>query len=198
MSEPENDLDLNRTDVMWILHAEGRTFPEMIRPLVQLGLLVCHPAHQKRVNQDGEEVCATCENTLCVTWSRYLKRIGATKEDADEVRGKWLHAYEEVAEICMKRYVQDVVVTTTRIETVTRTEVVNGATVTTQTDTPITTTRKETKIHVALLRLYLDVRDKVARVGGLNIEKVIPRIPTRRRLLAPREVDPNGDDAPAN
>lgn len=197
MSEPENDLELNRTDVMWILHAEGRTFAEMAPPLIQLGLLTCNPEHRRRASWGGE-VCQTCEGTLRVTWHRYLARIGATKEDADEVRGKWLHAYEEVAEICMKRYVQDVEIVTTRVETVTLTNIVDGVPVVTQTQMPVTTTRKETKIHTALLRLYLDVRDKVARVGGLNIDKAIPRSPTRRRLLATREVLQNGDAEPTN
>jgi hypothetical protein len=197
MADAEEPLDLSRTDVMWILHAEGRSFVEMIPPMTKLGLLVCHEDHQKRISW-GQEVCETCANTLRQTWKRYLARIGATKEDANEVRGKWLQAYETVAEICMRRYEQDIEVTTTRTQQMAITRLVDGQPVTTMEPVEITTTRRERKIHVALLRLYLEVRDKVARVNGLHIDKTARPQESWRKLLAAREVDPNGDAEPAN
>lgn len=198
MSEPEINSDLNRTDVMWMLFAKGQSFVEMIPPLQQLGLLTCQESHRKRPAHGGE-VCESCEATVNQSWRRYLAKLGATKEDAYEVRGTWLHGQETVARICMERYRQEIEIVTTRTEMVARTST-DAAGVVTTTHEPVetTTVRKETKIHTALLRLYLDVRDKVARVGGLNIDKAVSRDFTRRRLLATREVLQDGDAEPTN
>lgn len=198
MSDLEQSTELSRTDVIWMLFAKGQSFVQMIDPLQKLGLLTCQDTHRKRQAWGGE-VCESCEATVNQSWHRYLAKLGATKDDAETVRGTWLHGQETVARICMEQYRQEIEIVTTRTEMVAATTTdANGVTLTRFEPAEVTTVRKETKIYPALLRIYLDVRDKVARVGGLNIDRAIPREKTMRRLLAPREVLQHGDTEPTN
>lgn len=179
--------DVNRDSLMLVWHAEGKRQIDMIEPLKRLGLLRCHPAHASRLSAEGEKVCATCENTLHVAWKRYLERQGFAKPDLNEVRGALLNAYETVERICLERYEQDVEIVT---ETVGPPDAEGKSTTS-------TTTRKERKIYVALLRLYVEAREKIARLNGVSVDKRHDRAPIPRRILELVAKDADGD-GPAN
>jgi len=186
MDEPEVALDLDRGEAMIVLYAQGYSFADMVGPLTALRLLACQEQHRKRPQGD-HLVCATCENTLLVAWRRRMKALGATKEDLAEVKGMWFTAHNAVEQICAKRYLQEVVTETTRTETI------DGKPVVT------TTVKTETHIHVGLLRLWVDVRDKIARMSGLNVKNPASLRPIQRRLIRVFEREADGSaDEPAN
>lgn len=157
MGELQQVADLDRLLVIKVLMTKGMSYSEMIPTLTGLGLIECEKSHRMRSTSEGQ-VCATCEHKVGETWRRYLKQLGSKDLDLDEIKGAWLTVHMIVDDICRKRYVQDVEITTTRTETV------DGKEITT------TTVRRERRINSHLLRLSLEVQDKVMRFAGVDLD----------------------------
>lgn len=157
----------DRWHVLKVMHAEGMTFPEMLPVLFEHGLLVCQKDHRKRKGRDGATVCATCENTITVEWKRGLARLTETEADLLAVKGAWMDAHEFIDATCRRN------IRVKRQATVTRTtevvQMVEGKEVVTR--NTVTTTSEEWRINVGLLKLLAEVRDKMARVGGMNVDR---------------------------
>lgn len=186
MAEQGAEVDTDRASAMIVLYAQGLSFWEMIKPLNACGMLACQTTHRFRQTSHGA-VCVTCENTLFVSWRRHMKAIGATDADLAAVKGEWFTVHETVERICAQRAIQQVVVETTR------TEVVD------EKDVTVKTIRTETHINVGLLRLWVDVRDKIARMQGLNVKNPASSRKIQRRLMRVYEREADGSGAePAN
>lgn len=170
MSEQEHVIDLDRLDVIGILHERGKSFTEMVPTIQGLGLLTCQESHHKRPLLDGTPVCTTCANTLLVQWRRYLAKLGDSDIDVDETKGAWLHAHAEVYRICRQRCVQEIAVETTRTEYVTTPADAAAGTPATTAEVVTRTVRKETRVNTSLLRLSLEVRDKMLRMAGVDLD----------------------------
>jgi len=189
MGDAPTQQEVDREQAMLLLYSQGYSFAAMVGPLHAFNLLKCDDLHRDRQDGRGGKVCATCENTIAATWRRHMARIGADKEEIAEVKGAWLTVHMLVEQICISRFASDVVTTETR------TEIVDGQPVTT------TTERREPRTNVGLLRLMCEVRDKMARMGGLNVKNPPSSRKVSRRLLAvterTNEPDEHGD-GPAN
>lgn len=184
------DSELDRFEVMMAMFAQGIPFRYMVEPLKNLGLLNCQTDHRWRVigvddeTKEQRQVCATCENTILVYWKRQLANIGAHKADIDETRGEWLTVHNTVQDICFSRFVQKVEIVTERSEEI------DGKTVMHK------TTRHETVINPALLKLACEVQDKVARMRGLNVKNPASARTMQRRLLNVRRRELDGERQP--
>lgn len=170
MSDQPTGVELNRWQVMKVLRGEGYSFPAMIPVLTGLGMVDCQDDHRTRIRRDnGETVCVTCENTLLQAWRRGLVRLAEHMPDVNEAKGAWIEDHQFIVDVCVKRHVQNVKITTTRIST--HVETVEGK------DIPVTTTvttiREHTQTNQSLLRLLADVRDKMARVAGMNVDRPV-------------------------
>lgn len=152
------DSEMDRWDVIKVLYAEGKSFPEMLPVLVELGQIECKNEHRKRKGRDGATVCATCEMTVSQEWRRGLARLSETEAIASEVMGGWIEAHLFIAKTCRERTIQAVKITTTRTETI------DGAAVST------VTVREETRVNHGLLRLLSDTQDKILRATGVDID----------------------------
>jgi hypothetical protein len=150
--------DEDRWQVMRVLFAEGKTFAEMLPVLGEHGLLECLKTHRKRRGRNGEEVCATCEDTIGRDWRRGLARLSETEAVANEVMGAWIEAHLFIAKTCRERTIQSVKITTTR------TESIDGK------DVATVTVREETRVNQGLLRLLSETQDKILRATGVDID----------------------------
>lgn len=172
MPDDVTAVELSRWQVMRALRAERYSFPAMIPVLLTHGLLECQDDHRMRVRRDnGESVCVTCENTLLVYWRRGLARLAETYAamDVSEVKGAWFEDHEFILATCRENTIAKRVVTTTHtVETV---QFVDGKEVPSRTSN--TTTREEWRVNTPLLRLIGDVRDKMARIGGMNVDRPV-------------------------
>lgn len=193
-SEMTEELDLDRWQVIRALRRERFSFPSMIPVLTTLGLLECQETHRRRTLADGDEVCVTCENTLYVIWRRGLAKLGAAPIDRDAAKGEWIEDHELIAELCRTRAITKAKVTTTR--TTEYIQLIEGKEVTTR--DAVTTVRESVEIHPSLLRLLADVRDKMARLSGINV--TVPGIgePTPAPELHFHELENDGADAKPN
>jgi hypothetical protein len=160
MAPRTNVTDADRFAVMKVMYGEGIAFVDMIPVLIALGLLECQDGHRSRPGRElGTTVCEGCENNLNQYWRRSLARMGAEELDRDEVKGAWLHDHVLIAEECIRRRVQHVVTETTHTALD-----ADGKEVVT------TTVKRETKINIGAMRLLSEVRTKIARLSGLDVE----------------------------
>lgn len=162
--------ELDRWHAVKIFYAEGMTFAAMVPLLHEAGLLDCQKSHRQRRGRGGEMICATCEDTTGQTWRRGLARLGEEEANAFEVRGAWIEDHEFIIRTCRERCIQHVKITTTRTEQVTRTETIDGATITKEVPSTITTVREEVRINQGLLRLLSETRDKITRMTGIDVD----------------------------
>lgn len=180
--------DADRWQVLRVLFAEGRSFPEMLPVLYEHGLLVCQNGHRKRKGRDGDEICATCEDTIGQQWRRGLVKLSEDQAEALEVRGAWIEAHEFIAATCRRRYLRKVHHTTTRTTRFTR----DVAGVPTLIEETTTTTSVSEHVDVRLLRLLAQVRDKLARLAGMNVDKQAKRGKTPKLVLNVHEITSDG------
>lgn len=169
---------------------QGISFASMVPLLRGMRLLGCQncddPAFQ-RSTRDGETICETCENTLNQDWRRYLERLGVELEKADvkQIKGAWMYAHDFIEQVCIENHIVEAEVITTR------TEIVDGK------EIKHTTTRKERRVNVTLLRLLSDVHDKRLKLAGIDIddpERADP--PPRKKMhIHARADDDRGEPA---
>lgn len=180
---------------MRVLRAERFSFSAMIPVLVSLGLLECSKEHRFRVRiETADSVCVTCETNLGNYWRRGLVKLGEKTIDPTEVRGAWFEDHEFIMQMCRENAVGPAKRTTTRTtETI---EVVEGKEV--KTVNTVKNVAEFRVINHGLLRLLSDVRDKMARVGGFNVERVGNAEPTPIPELHIHELDDDGASEQAN
>lgn len=186
MDDQQPHIDTDRASAMIVLYAQGLSFADMVKPMIACRMLVCQEGHRQRPQGDAT-VCATCENTLLVSWRRHMKLVGATGEDLAAVKGEWFTTHEVVERICARHAV------TEEVSETTITEEVDGKPVT------VTTIRRQYVVNANLLRLWVDVRDKISRMKGLNVKNPASSQKIQRRLMRVYERDADGSGAePAN
>lgn len=173
----------DRWQVIKVLFAEGKTFPEMIPILGELGLLECKKDHRTRRNRDGSSVCATCEMTISQQWRRGLARLTEQEADVLAVKGAWIEAHEFIRDTCRKRCIKVHRHEVTRV-------LPDG--------TQETTVDEHTTVNLGLLRLLAQVSDKLARVAGVDVEKSIPSSVPVELHFHERDPDSTGDDGAPN
>jgi hypothetical protein len=181
--------ELDRWEVIKVLYAEGKSFPEMLPVLADLGLLTCGNSHRKRKGRDGEEVCATCEKAIWMQWRRGLARLSETEAVANEVLGGWIEAHLFIAKTCRERTIQAVKVTTKR------TESIDGK------DVATITVREETRVNTGLLRLLSETQDKILRATGVDIDDpdALDKVPRSKvRVNRSTAVGPGRGDGAVN
>jgi hypothetical protein len=189
MAEQVEASELDRWAVMKVLFAEGKSFPDMLPVLSDLGLIECKKEHRQRKGRDGATVCATCEMTISQGWRRGLSRLSETEAIASEVLGAWIEAHEFIARTCRERTIQTVKITTTRTENVDGKAVVS------------VTVREETRVNQGLLRLLSETQDKIARATGVDLddpEALAPVPRSKVRVTRATGVGPGRGDGAVN
>lgn len=194
------------------LRYEGLTFAKMLPTLIKEGYLPLHAEHENkpprakggRTAKRNAEVCASCEHAIGEQWRRNHARLRDDEPDVDEQRWKWFADQEWIIATARADYRQRVVITTTKRKQVepipgsmwtVRVKLENGEveqrlypaeSIEGIAEIVETTERVEHRIYPQLLELMSEVRDKVARVAGVDVDEVGDPDAEKGESTAPR------------
>lgn len=180
-----NPREAERFYAIKVYRAAEYSWPEIIQFLIDDGLIECKNHRRFRPSKGAAEVCMTCEMTVTQFWRRNLQNLSDEEVSLLEVRWQFTEALEWSARMCRdhaRRDIEDITEVTTIGE--------DGKPVT------VRTIHRETKIDRGLLRLYAHLRERIAKVSGLDIEDPDPLAKTQRKLLEPYERTDADEGAP--